>query len=276
MTGTLAYILAKRVALGAVSGIKNITVDGNKIIFNLNNGTQATMIVPTPKDGVTPNIGANGNWFIDGVDTGVPATGPAGQDGNNGKDGKDGKSAYELAKDNGFAGTEQEWIESLVGADGKDGQDGISITKIEIDDNKHLIFTLSDDTTMDAGEIPTSTCDCGEMVGGGLVQAATFDDLPAAGETNILYLALDTNIMYYWNEQEQEYKAMSTGENSNSKRYVVFAARENFPTTGDSEVLYIDNDKKMYCWNETTSQYELLSSGNADEEGDKNFSWSNW
>lgn len=65
-------------------------------------------------------------------------------------------------------------------------------------------------------------------------------------------------------------------ENSNSKRYVVFAARENFPTTGDSEVLYIDNDKKMYCWNETTSQYELLSSGNADEEGDKNFSWSNW
>lgn len=209
MTGTLAYILAKRIALGAISGIKNITIDGNKIIFNLNNGTQATMIVPNPKDGITPNIGTNGNWFIDDIDTGISATGPTGQDG---KDGKDGKSAYELAKDNGFTGTEQEWIESLVGADGKDG---ISITKIKIDDNKHLIFTLSDNSIIDAGEIPTSTCDCGEMIGGGLIQATTFDDLPAAGKINVLYIALDTNIMYYWNEQEQEYKMITAEESPN-------------------------------------------------------------
>ncbi len=52
-------------------------------------------------------------------------------------------------------------------------------------------------------------------------------------------------------------------ENSNSKRYVVFAARENFPTEGDSEVLYIDGGK-MYYWNATNSQYELISG--TDEE----------
>ncbi len=33
-----------------------------------------------------------------------------------------GKTAYELAVENGFTGTEQEWLESLKGANGKDGQ----------------------------------------------------------------------------------------------------------------------------------------------------------
>ena len=39
--------------------------------------------------------------------------------------GKDGKSAYEIAVENGFVGTEIEWLESLKGADGKDGTDGL-------------------------------------------------------------------------------------------------------------------------------------------------------
>lgn len=41
--------------------------------------------------------------------------------------GSSGKSAYEVAVDNGFEGTEEEWLESLQGkpgADGKDGADG--------------------------------------------------------------------------------------------------------------------------------------------------------
>lgn len=36
----------------------------------------------------------------------------------------DGKSAYEIAVENGFVGSESEWLESLKGADGKDGVDG--------------------------------------------------------------------------------------------------------------------------------------------------------
>ena len=35
-----------------------------------------------------------------------------------GADGKNGKSAYQIAVDNGFSGTELEWLESLKGADG--------------------------------------------------------------------------------------------------------------------------------------------------------------
>ena len=41
-----------------------------------------------------------------------------------GVDGRDGLSAYEIAKENGFAGTVSEWLESLKGLPGRDGVDG--------------------------------------------------------------------------------------------------------------------------------------------------------
>ena len=41
-----------------------------------------------------------------------------GTNGLNGTNGQDGKSAYEIAVDNGFVGTETEWLESLKGQDG--------------------------------------------------------------------------------------------------------------------------------------------------------------
>lgn len=45
--------------------------------------------------------------------------------------GKDGESAYQIAVDNGFVGSEADWIESLKGESGLDGTDGFSpiITK---------------------------------------------------------------------------------------------------------------------------------------------------
>ena len=39
--------------------------------------------------------------------------------------GKDGLSAYEIAVKNGFKGTEQEWLASLVGSPGPQGPQGI-------------------------------------------------------------------------------------------------------------------------------------------------------
>ena len=78
-------------------------------------------------DGVTPHIGANGNWFIGETDTEVKAQGPAGETGAagaDGADGADGKSAYELAVENGFEGNQSEWLASLKGADGQDGAQG--------------------------------------------------------------------------------------------------------------------------------------------------------
>ena len=88
--------------------------------------------------------------------------------------GDEGKSAYQIAKDNGYQGSEKEWIESLngskgatgaTGADGKDGKDGIDgkdgkdgkdgrgITSVEINEDGKLIITYSDGTTSDAGSV---------------------------------------------------------------------------------------------------------------------------
>ena len=71
------------------------------------------------KDGVDGKDGADGKDGVDG------APGADGKDGVDGKDGADGKSAFELAVDGGYQGTQSEWLESLKGVDGKDGIDGL-------------------------------------------------------------------------------------------------------------------------------------------------------
>lgn len=99
------------------------------------------------KDGVTPHIGANGNWWIGNTDTNIKAEG---KDGGSGRDGVDGKSAYEIAKEHGFDGTEQAWLESLIGAD---GTDGVGISSIEFNDNNEMVVTLTDGTVKNVGKV---------------------------------------------------------------------------------------------------------------------------
>ena len=54
----------------------------------------------------------------------------------------DGLSAYEIAKQNGFTGTEEEWLESIR------GEKGDSITGATVDSDGYLILTLSTGTTI--------------------------------------------------------------------------------------------------------------------------------
>ena len=51
------------------------------------------------QNGHTPvvNIGENGNWFIDGIDTGISAQGPQGEQGPQGNPGKDGVSIVSIS-----------------------------------------------------------------------------------------------------------------------------------------------------------------------------------
>ena len=58
---------------------------------------------------------------------GEGAQGAAGKDGAKGKDGadgKNGKSAYDLAVENGYVGTVEQWLASLIGAQGEKGDKG--------------------------------------------------------------------------------------------------------------------------------------------------------
>lgn len=63
---------------------------------NGHTGTQADFLEwlkgEDGKDGITPEIaiGSNGNWYINGEDSGIKAQGPAGEDGIDGEPGKDG------------------------------------------------------------------------------------------------------------------------------------------------------------------------------------------
>ena len=86
----------------------------------VDNAIAAIELTPGPKgdkgdaftyDDFTPEqlAALKGTDGKDGID------GQNGVDGTDGKDGIDGKSAFEIAKENGFVGTETEWLESLKG-----------------------------------------------------------------------------------------------------------------------------------------------------------------
>ena len=73
-----------------------------------------------------PYIGENGNWFVNNKDTGVPATGPAGQDGTdgvNGQDGANGNSPTIGENGNWWLGNTDTGIPA-TGAAGENGTNG--------------------------------------------------------------------------------------------------------------------------------------------------------
>lgn len=85
------------------------------------------------QDGLTPKIGDNGNWFVGGEDTGIPARG---KDGNDGKDGKD---ALWTIGDNGnwwyWDYKEERWIDSYKPSTGERGEAGKDGLQYKIGDN---------------------------------------------------------------------------------------------------------------------------------------------
>jgi aromatic ring-cleaving dioxygenase len=76
------------------------------------------------------NVGTPTNQIIEfGIPRGMDGPeGPQGPSGNPGPQGPQGKSAYQLAVENGFTGTESEWLESL-----KNGPRGKSAYQVAVD-----------------------------------------------------------------------------------------------------------------------------------------------
>lgn len=86
-------------------------------------GKAATIKVGKVTTGSAPrvvNVGTESEAIFDFT---LPVT-DTGSGGGTGTPGKDGRSAYEIALDNGFVGSEKAWLESLKGADGAQGPQG--------------------------------------------------------------------------------------------------------------------------------------------------------
>ena len=105
-----------------------ISIDDVKSVTNVRD----SFIAPSGKIYIIAAVGQNAYSVVDtniilrGGNDGID--GEKGEKGEQGETGADGKSAYQVAVDNGFEGTEIEWVESLKGkpgADGTDGNDGI-------------------------------------------------------------------------------------------------------------------------------------------------------
>lgn len=85
------------------------------------------------KDGITPHIGSNGNWFLGDTDTGVKAEGVDGKDGYTPVkgvdyfDGKDGQNGVDGITPH--IGENKNWwigdTDTGIKAEGKDGQNGV-------------------------------------------------------------------------------------------------------------------------------------------------------
>ena len=103
-------------AAGADGLTPFINAKGNWQIGEEDTGIKATGNSTSGENGLTPHINVDGNWQIGDQDTGVAAAGINGTNGD---------SAYDIAKKNGFVGTEEEWLDSLKGKDGLDGSSGV-------------------------------------------------------------------------------------------------------------------------------------------------------
>ena len=49
----ISYVLSKRIAEGAVSGVAGMSVDGQTLNIECNDGTHLEMVFPTPEDGAS-------------------------------------------------------------------------------------------------------------------------------------------------------------------------------------------------------------------------------
>ena len=148
-TGNGISSIAKTKTEGLVDTYTITYTNGTTTKFTVTNGANGQQGIQGEKgeDGHTPVITIqNGNWYIDGVDTGKSAEGVKGDDGS---------SAFEIYQKYHpeYDGTEEEWIESLKGADGAQGEQGVSVVSAYINAEMHLILVLSNNTEIDAGYI---------------------------------------------------------------------------------------------------------------------------
>lgn len=129
-------------ALQKNSTITSIEQGEGKYTINFSDGQSITL-----SNGKTPviTIGDNGNWYIDGIDTGKPSQGEDGVNGEDGTNGTDGKTPTIEIGENG------NWIingtDTGIKAEGVDGNGAPTIISI-INNPDELVFVFSDSSSI--------------------------------------------------------------------------------------------------------------------------------
>lgn len=157
-----------------------VTIYHGKKGENGQNGTTPVIGVEQDTDGLYYWT-LDGEWLTDDEGSKILAQGMAGKsayelavekgyqgteeewlaslNGSNGNDGDDGKSAYELAVENGYQGTEEEWLASLKGSVGDQGDDGVT-PKLEVRDDGYWYISYDNGQTWN--KLGPATGDPGE------------------------------------------------------------------------------------------------------------------
>ena len=110
--------------------ITGVTLKGNTLTFDLSDSSTYSVVLPLLK-------------------------------GDRGDKGENGLSAYQIAQQAGFSGTEKEWLQSLKGDKGDSGlpgKDAPKITDVTLnDDQTQIVFTMSDGTKLESSfKTPTA------------------------------------------------------------------------------------------------------------------------
>lgn len=145
-TGTDYMVFGTVEAVEDISGVRSV-------VFT------ARTFVPMP----VPTMGANGHWYVDGVDTGVAAQGPKGDKGDKGDPGRDGVDGAPGAKgdkgkkgDKGNKGDKGDQgprgYTGPAGPQGVPGRDGFSF------DLQPGVYTINDLPPFDDTPIGTAFC----------------------------------------------------------------------------------------------------------------------
>lgn len=121
--------------------------------------------------------------------------------------GDTGKSAYEIAVDNGFEGSEKDWLKSLIGVPGKPGKDGLSIVGPvglpgkDGEDGKEVELSLLDRN----GELWLAQNYVGELEKHPIFNLELLiGEQGIPGKTPILYKNIDGDLAYKYEDDDRE------------------------------------------------------------------------
>lgn len=150
-------------------------------------GTSVTSITDDDADGVATILYSDGST--------APLTLP---EGPQGLPGDNGLSAYQIAVNGGYAGTEADWLASLKGPKGDTGEQGLSAYEVAVANG----FVGTEQDFITSLEGPAGADGQGITITGSVATRADLDN-PAIVDTATLtvgdsYLTNDTGLLYIW------------------------------------------------------------------------------